>query len=322
MSFVNREITLQVTLGSDTLSGSPNSFAGTGAQSVTIKGLRTSVRIQNSGQSSACTAQVRVWGLQQSIVNQLATLGLAFNLVPRNAITISAGDAGVTPSVVFSGTILYAYADYAGQPDVPFVIEAQFGIADAAITIPPTSIQGWGDVAQMMEGLARQMSMGFQNNGVTSRLRNPRYAGSAKNQADQLARDAKIVWSNINGNTMAIWPLGGNRSLLQIPIISPETGMIGYPAFTQQGIVVSTIFDPAIAFGGFVKVISSALNAIRQAQPNLASANAFPTQWSVYKLDLELDALLPGGQWKSVVYAYNTQYSKAVIAPSGGIGHA
>jgi len=39
--------------------------------------------------------------------------------------------------------------------------------------------------------------------------------------------------------TLIIWPKGGSRGG-SIPLVSRDTGMIGYPSYTQNGIVVST----------------------------------------------------------------------------------
>jgi len=83
---------------------------------------------------------------------------------------------------------------------------------------------------------------------------------------------------------------------------------------------VKTLFNPQIAFGGLVQVRSSLLGAIAAAQPNQANATGntttFPTQWAVNKLDLDLEANLPNGQWMSSVYAYNPNYARSIIPPS------
>ena len=88
------------------------------------------------------------------------------------------------------------------------------------------------------------MNMGFENNGVSATLTNEYLSGSFKAQADRCARDAGISWGIFNGNTLAIWPRGGNRNTPDVPVISIDTGMIGYPVFTPQGIIVKTLFSP------------------------------------------------------------------------------
>lgn len=320
-SFAKRLIQVQVQLASNTGTNQPNTFNESGTDTVTLSGSRTSVRVENSGAPADSRATIRVWGMTPSLMNQLSTLGLVFNLVPKNTLTIMAGDADnngepTNMSAVFSGTIWAAYGDYQSQPDVPFVFECLAGAADAAISVPASSFPGSSDVATMMAGFARQMNLGFENNGVSLQLNNQYFSGSAKAQAQRCADNAGISWGIVNGNTLAIWPRGGNRQQTgTVPIISPATGMVSYPSFTQQGIIVKTLFNPQIAFGGLVQVDSSLLNSIANAQNVVPLASTFPTQWAVNKLDLSLDSLVPKGDWLSTVYAYNPGYSRVIFPP-------
>jgi hypothetical protein len=318
-SFVKRKIEMAVQLASNSGTNQPNAFAESGTNTVTLKGLRTRVRIQNSGSPADCRSQVQVYGMSASLMNQLSTLGLVFNLVPKNTLTITAGDEGGALTTVFSGTIYSAYGDYASQPDVPFHFECLSGVASAVAPAPVSSFTGSTSVETIMSGLARQMNLGFENNGVDIQLASPYLSGSLWVQAQKVAEHAGINWGVFNGQTLAIWKKGGNRDTPDVPLISPATGMIGYPAFTQQGIIVKTLFNPRVSFGQLIKVESDLLSGISAAQKKNAAPNTsiFPTQWAVNKLDLLLDTETPKGDWQSVVYAYNPSYSKAIIPPAG-----
>ncbi len=316
MAFTQKLITVAVQLAPNTQTNQPNTFAESGTDTVTLSGSRTSVRIENSGAPADGRAQVKIWGMTPSLMNQLATLGLVFNLVPKNVLTIQAGDSVSGMATVFTGTIWAAYGDYQAQPDVPFIFECLSGAAAAVINTPASSFQGSADVATIMSGFARQMNLGFENNGVSVQLTNAYFSGSAKQQADKCAADADINWGIVNGNTLSIWPKGGNRNTPNVATISPATGMVTYPAFTQQGIIVKTTFNPLIAFGSLIKVESSLLSGIAAAQGGSSPSTTFPTQWAVNKLDLALDSLLPKGQWLATIYAYNPNYSRAIIPPA------
>lgn len=323
MAFVERKLKITIQLAPNTGTNQPNTFTGTGADTVTIEGLRTTVRIQNSGAAADNRAQVKIFGMPPSLMNQLSTLGLVFNLVPKNTLTIMAGDDASGLSAVFSGTVWAAYGDYSAQPSVPFHFECLAGAADAAIAIAPSSFTGSTDVATILSGLARQMGVGFENNGVNVKLSSPYVSGSAKIQVQKVAEWAGIEWT-IDANKLAIWPKGGNRNTPNVPVISPSTGMISYPAFTQQGIIVKTVFNPQISFGSLVKVESSLLSGIAAAKPSqpqlptqTQNTTTFPTQWAVNKIDHSLDQLEPGGDWSSTVYAYNPNYSRSILPPAG-----
>lgn len=299
-SFVQRIVEVSVKLASNSKTNQPNSFSESGSDTVTLRGSRTTVRIQNSGAPAGSTARVEVFGMTPSLMNQLSTLGLVFNIVPRNTLTIVAGDANSGLATVFSGTITAGYGDYNAAPDVPFHFECNSGLADAVAPAPASSFTGPTDVATIMSGFARQMNLGFENSGVTGKLSNPYFAGNTWTQLRACAEHAGINAEVINGNVLAIWPKGGSRTGGPIPLISKDTGMIGYPAYTQQGIIVRTIFNPQIAFGGLVKVQSS-----------LKSVSDVGT-WAVQKLDLALDSLVPRGHWMGTIYAYNPRYPKPI----------
>lgn len=106
---------------------------------------------------------------------------------------------------------------------------------------------------------------------------------------------------------LAIWPRFGSRNTQNIPLIAPppDGGMIGYPSFTQQGILVRNVFNPNIAFGGKVQV-----------KTNEQAAQRAKGVWTVYKLDLALESQVPKGKWEMAAYCYNSNSPNPVIPPS------
>lgn len=316
MMLAQRQISVTVTLGQNTQTNQPLNFAETGGPSINVTNLRMSVHVQNSGNPAACSAQIKIWGLSPSIMNQLSTLGLQINLISKNTVVVQAGNAGSSLSTVFQGTILDAYGDYEGQPDVPFVMIARLDGFNAAALAPPTSFPQPFDVATAMASFARQMGVQFINSGVQMTMPPMYFTGSLQDQVNKLKEMARIGAGYPNFTALEIWPLNGSRNTPSVPTISPQNpdGSIGYPSFTQQGIIVKTIFNPLISLGGMVNVESSVLSAIAQVQQQRGLT--FPSQWTVVKLDLALESQLPHGQWMSVVYGYSPQVAKKIIPPS------
>lgn len=124
--------------------------------------------------------------------------------------TIKAGDAGGTMSTVFTGIITAGFMDANSMPDVAFRFEAFVLAYDAAKPIPPTSKPGRVAVSDLMSGLASQMGLTFENNGVTATLMNPYLPGTAYQQARAVAQHSRTKWIADCG-TLAIWPPGGSR---------------------------------------------------------------------------------------------------------------
>lgn len=302
MALVQRLLEVAIKLAAKPDNIQPSKFSESGTDTVTLSGFRTSVRIQNSGAPAGNTAHVDVYGMTPSLMNQLSTLGLAWNFVPHNTMVISAGDSSIGLSKVFTGTILAGYANYDSAPDVPFHFEAQSVLADAVSPVPVSSYTGATSIVTIMEEFAKKMGLGFENNGVDVQLRSPYFWGNTLTQL-RTAADAANINAEIvdGGTTLAIWPKSGNRSTPSVPFLSKETGMIGYPAWTNQGIIVRTVFNPNIKFGGLFKV-----------QTSLPKVNKVAT-WAVNTLDLALDSLVPRGQWMMTINAWNPQGQKPLV---------
>ena len=308
MSFIQRRISVTITLATNPGTSQPNVFQNTNANTATFSDLsgpqlRTIVRIQNSGAPSYNTAQVQMFGLPLSVMNQLSTLGMQLNLIPKNIITVKAGDAVSGMSTVFMGTIQQAYGDFAAMPNVPFYFDCRFGLDAGTALAKPTSYSGATSVPSIMQNFASQLTnCSFENNGVTGTLHNPYFKGSLIDQIAACRDHAGIGAEFVDGGTtLAIFPKFGSRNTPSPPIISPGTGMISYPSYTQQGILAHTVFNPAIKFFGNVQVESS-----------LPKATGL---FAVHKLDLALDAMVPKGEWKMDCYCYNPTSATPIIPP-------
>lgn len=318
MAFSQKLVRLTIQLAANSQTNQPKKFAGSDSSKATLENHRTSVRVFNQGAIAGSTAQVRVWGLAPNLMVELATLGLAFNVIPRNLITIEAGDAGGM-ATVFTGTIVQCYADFRAQPDVPTVFECVAAGFEATQGAPMTSYTGATDVREVIKAIAGQLSYGFEDNlDGPVMLSAPAYQGSLVEQARQAAADAHVQVGLVNGSSglvLAVWPWEGQRKNRQTPTIGFPGEMISYPTFTPAGIQVETLFDPAIEFGGKIKVNSTLLTQILGAQKaNIPEFNVPPdSEWSINKIDLALDALLPNGQWSSTVSAWNPNQSRPVI---------
>jgi hypothetical protein len=306
-SFVERLIDVKVDLAQDTGTNQPTTFTN-GATSATFSGFRTSVRIQNSGGLTGSQAQVDIWGLAPTWMNELSTLGMVIQLVPRNVLTITAGNAVDGMTTIFVGNIIQAIPDYNAQPKVPLRFECMAtGAAQVAPAASSSFTPGGTDVATVMQQLATKAGWGFENNSVSVQIAAPYLWGSVWSQVRQLA-DAANINAEVLGGVLAIWPRYGTRSAggdADIPLIAPDPDgqMIGFPSFTPSGIMVKNIFDPRVVQGGAIKVQSSIFT-----DQSLKRIDATSSIWTVGKLDLALDSKVPKGEWMQMIYAYNPRY--------------
>lgn len=283
MSLVTRKITATFILKS-------GNFQGTSSNILTIGGLRISASIEKIAAPGWGNAQFSIFGLTASQMNQLSTLGMNVDNQYANSVIIQAGDDINGMHVVFQGTIWNAWADYDNQPNVRMNISAVSGLDAMVAKIPPLSYGVGVPVATLMQNIANQVGYNFENNGVTGTLNNAYFPGGAGDQMLAVANASGINFCVDVGSagkpTLAIWPKNGFRNA-QTVLISPNSGLFGYPTFQLTCVVLRCIFNPAIVFGSQVTVASS-----------IPAANG---TWPVYQCQYYLESETPGGKWEMVI---------------------
>jgi hypothetical protein len=274
MSFVERQIDLTI------------EYYKTG-KTMALKGHRVQLSLLAMPSEAGGKLSMRVYGLPLSAINELLAISNVANAaIGRNILHVDAGDAGKPLSRIFTGGILHSWGDFTQQPDVNLVIEASVQ-ADAGLTVvQPFSYKGSIPVATVMQGFAKQEGWAFLNNGVTGMMRNPVFNGGLKDQYASCAQHAGIGCVVVAG-TMVIYPKGAPVNSVgsdTMPILSPKSGMVGYPAVTNQGINLRAIFLPGM--------YPSSPFEIRDSQ--IPTANRV---WFASKVTHLLDSQTPGGSW-------------------------
>jgi hypothetical protein len=285
--YVQRRIDVSFTLSGATtdivgMPQQPQTFNGAGNNTVLATGLRVQASIAKAPGSMLHHANLRIYGLTLDIMNKLSTLGKAIPKANPNTVTVKAGDANGT-AVVFVGNIDLCYVDAQGMPEVALVVHAFTGIDAAMKPVPPTTWKGSVDVATIMGMLAKLAGYTLENSGVSGVMLTDQYLpGTAREQVDKAAQAADICYT-FDGGVLAIWPREGHRSG-PVPLISPDTGLVGYPtAYGEGGISVTSIYNPSIVAMGQVQVQSSITTACGT--------------WTVQSLEHQLESETPGGAW-------------------------
>jgi len=279
MTFSEKKISLTISLA--------NGSFDNGANSATLEGYRVSSTIKVPGGETQGAMECSVFGMSESLMNRLSTVGTQFNALRNNTITLSAGDDASGMATVFQGTLFSAFVDGQSQPQVAFRILATPAYFENVKPVASTSVDGSADVAMMIKQLATSAGFQFENNGVSAKLASHYESGSALQQIGNIANAAGIAWCCEN-NVIAIWERGKSRGTDTIDV-SPQTGMVGYPLFNQAQIIVKTLFNPAIKYGRAIKVAS-------ELKPAVGT-------WNINNLTHELDARMPNGRWFTTIEA-------------------
>lgn len=279
-SFANKkQLRFVITLGTGKFGSSNN-------DQITLQGFRAIADIDKAGGMMMGTLKAKVYGVKQEDMNSITTLQWKPGTLIPNTVEVFAID-GPAETLVFAGNIVNAWADYQSMPDVFLHIQAQAAFFNQLKAVPPRSFKGPIDVSSVMAQIARDLGYTFENNGVSVQLTDVYLANTGIEQAKELARAARIGFY-IDDKVMAITPTpNAPRDVKGVPVISPATGLMGYPTFDGVGVNFQALFNPAVTFGGTIKLETD----VKQAAG----------EWIVTSVAHRLESEKPGGAWFSTI---------------------
>lgn len=255
-----------------------DSFDEKGDNVLTLSGLRSSLYIDKAGGYQMGTLRAKIYGVNIKSMNAATTLQWKPKLRIKNTIQVFANDAPI-----FGGNIVNAWADLRSIPQGFLFIFAQSCFFPLITPVQPRSYKGTVAAETIFAQLAASMKLAFENSGVHVNLDNVYLDNTDLEQVRTLARmiDCNLY---IDDTILAITPKHAARSL-EVPLVSADTGLVGYPTFDGVGVAFKTLYNPAIHFGGQV-----------QLQSELPQANG---TWRVTGVSHFLESEKPGGEWFS-----------------------
>lgn len=254
-----------------------------GGNTKIIEGLATTVQVTKAGLPEKNSAEVRIQGLKLSDMEQLTFLSFLPGEYRKNHILIEAGDKGGELSVVFKGDITAASADFSTAPDVTMKFNALTAGWSVLVADSPTSVQGEATAESLISQFAQQAGFNFVNEGVTESVKNATYNGSPVQKAEQVADEVGCELI-MDDETWTIQPWDKPRG--DAVLLKADSGMIGYPSFTQDGITVECFYNPRLQLGGQIKIESI-----------VPRASGY---WKITKLSHDL-AAYTNGRWISKI---------------------
>ena len=284
-SFSQKKLRVKIALnqGNESFDSNDNNM-------LTFEDLRVTASIQSGNGSPHASAQIMIYNLSQETINRISKLKWGVNSKIDNKLNYiqleASNDGGNTYAVIYAGTITYAVPNFGSTPDVILVIDSISGFNHQLIPVPPVSFNGEVDVAFAIEQICKRMNMQFENNGVSVKLSNPYLPQTALQQVKELCKAANIDLA-IEMSTVAIMSKGSGREVDKL-IISPTTGLEGYPTPSITGVSFRCLFDPKMRFKGLIEIKDSIIELCNG-------------EWVVNGVTHFLESEVSGGRWFSEV---------------------
>jgi hypothetical protein len=262
-------------------------FPSGNGNKLVLQGLRMSAKVTTVNRQSMISS-IEIWGMKNEDMNALTVAWSAPNgIVLDNSLIIEAGDR-TRMSEVFRGTLIEAQPNYSSSPEVSFVAQAMGGYFAAVETFPDSSWQGSVSIFDIATKILKGTEYTVVDGGAKGVLSNPKFTGSRWQQLGTACESTRTDWYVI-GNKIVLCDF--NTPLTEIPaiILSPASGLIGYPRLERAGLVAQAIFDPALACGTAVEIRGSIV----------PYANG---RWFPQKVTHSLEANMPNGRWESEMF--------------------
>lgn len=245
-SFIQKQIRVDITLDAGTFDGQHNAKS--------YEGFKTDVQINKPGLPDQNKAKVQIYNISPDDMRHMTTLSFKPLELKRNLISVYAGDVQNGMSMCFSGEIITAHADFTGAPSVKMVIEAASGAFPSLKAAAPVAVNGAESAARLIGQFAAEIGYTFENRNVTASVKNAVFNGSPIEKARAVANQigAELL---IDDNKMILMQYTETRSGNAV-LLAPDTGMLGYPTFTNDGVAVKALYNPELELGGLVKIQS------------------------------------------------------------------
>ena len=222
-------------------------------RTLVYEGVETHVSIEKPGEPDQNKATVEMYNLTMDAMRDMTTLSFRPLQTKKNLIVIFAGDETEGMSQCFAGEIDTAYADFSGAPTIKMHIEAAAGSYPSLKASPPIAVKGSQSAASLIEQFAKESGYTFLNNGVSASVKNAVLNGSP---VQKMRAVAGMVGCEllIDDNVVKIQPYDKGLDEGNAVLMSKDSGMLGYPTFTSEGISLKCLYNPDLQLGGMIEV--------------------------------------------------------------------
>ena len=252
MTYQTRSARIQFTLQNGT------TFDGDKGNILTIDNARMEAQLSFTGGFTGALATIKIYGLKMAYMSILAGRGVQLDS-NRQQFLIR---LDVNNVEVFLGFANWCYIDANAQPEMALVVQAAAQGEINLMTIPDTHINNKTTVADAARKITANTNMVI-NDYTNYTLPSVYTTGSVGSQLIQLMQATLKVYPkfqySLNYSYLDLFTLD-NALDYEIINISKDTGMIGYPSFTQTGISLTTLFNPKFSLQRIINLKSDLPN--------------------------------------------------------------
>ncbi|EFH7990516.1 hypothetical protein KZ555_004108 [Escherichia coli] len=278
-----------------------SAFDKNGNNKISIRNVKSTASLNFVTGRGGAQADISLYGLG---IERLADIsGKADGIVGEGQklnVEVFADD-----SLVFSGTMLSSIANMNSAPESSLMITASSNVDLQNMAARPFTAQGTQSVEDVISSICA--SAGYEavfNNvkGMTT-SGSPHFEGSVFEQLYRVCSDYGLAMSATPPTKVEFWPSEKNRDDV-IPFISREYGLVGYPVFSNGGLMFQTQYSSLLCIGRYVDI-----------KTELPHASG---RYKLTSVRHELSSWMPNGSWHSICIAARTAEQRAEAQQNNG----
>ncbi|HHE5697844.1 TPA: hypothetical protein ACPEY2_001734 [Citrobacter amalonaticus] len=278
-----------------------SSFDKKGNNKLSINNIKSSVSLNSVIGRAGTTADIYLYGLS---LNRMAELsGKADGLVAdgqKISVEVFADD-----SLVFSGGMTSSIANMNAAPESSLMIAATANIDLQKMTASPFTANGQQSLESVINSICSSAGYEAAFNGVKGMTTSgsPHFEGSVFDQLHQACSDYGLSMSVTPPKKVEFWPSSKERDEV-VPFISKEYGLIGYPVFSNGGLMFQTQYSSLLVIGRYIDI-----------KTELPHADG---RYQLTSVRHELSSWTGNGSWHSICIAARTPEQRAEAQKNNG----
>lgn len=247
----------------------------------TFNGLNILASGQKFANPNSNTATVKISNADDDLVNYLISETTPWSEINTTSeIRVYAGrESWGEPALIFQGDVIFA--DKTQPPDITLIIKAQTKSNDKNRVITRSN-PGNITLQRISQSVANDLGLSLKFEANDKTISNYNFTGGVLKQVNKL-ETAGGVSAYVDDGVLVVKDM--SRPLQnEIRVLSENTGLVGRPEITEQGIKVKFLLDNNTRLGGLIRLqtnIDSVLNGDYQIYKllfNIASRDT-PFYW-------------------------------------------
>lgn len=219
---------------------------------------------KTTGASSDNDASIKITNISRETRNLILTETSPWNtLRSRKQVIVEAGRQSYGYSRIFVGDITAATPSQ--PPDIALTLTARTNSYNKVQPISK-SYAGLVSTQKIAQDIADSMGLSLSFEATPKQVGSYAFTGAKSKQLDRLAEMGGVV-AYIDDGRLVVLDSGSPlaQTEKQTNVLSLESGMVGIPEVTEQGIKVKMMFEPFSKCGGEIE-IKSVMNPVADGE--------------------------------------------------------